>query len=228
MSSTRRSPDEPRPRDGAAGSPRAAPDPGRITVLLHRWRLGDEAAEQELWPMVYGEMRRLARSVLRQRGRRRVGTETLVHEAYLRLVGSDAEVDWSERGHFYAVASRAMRFVLVDDARRRLAKKREAEDSRAELPRGAIDPGAHAAEDVIAVHQVLGRLAKVNPRHEKLVEMRYFAGMSIEETAEALQVSRPTVVRDWKAVRSWLYAELAAAPAAGEGRAERGDALAGL
>jgi RNA polymerase sigma factor (TIGR02999 family) len=186
--------------------------PQEITRLLREWRHGSEAAEAELWPILYGELRSLARGVLRgQGGWRRLGTTTLVHEAYLRLVGSAPGIEWNDRGHFFAVAARAMRFILVDEARRQLSQKRGGDlppvggDSE---PLEPADPAAHRPEDVLAIHQALERLARIHPRYEKLVEMRYFAGLSVDETAEALGVSRPTIVRDWQSARTWLYGEL--------------------
>lgn len=201
----------PSPAEAAGESREPRLTAHEITLLLHRWSTGDAEAEKALWPVVYQELRRLARGMARRHGPKRLGTTTLVHEAYMRLVGSEVEVDWNDREHFFAIAARAMRFVLVDESRRRLAKKREALDSRAEIPEQVADPTGHPPEDVLAVHQALDRLAKVNPRYEKLVEMRYFAGLSIDETAEILDVSRPTVIRDWRAVRTWLYGELATA-----------------
>jgi RNA polymerase sigma factor (TIGR02999 family) len=189
--------------------------PQEITRLL---RAGTDA-EAELWPVVYGELKTLARAVLR--GRRRPAgpqTTTLVHEAYLRLVGADSE-DWNDRRHFYAIAARAMRYVLVDDARRRLSGKRGSGRAGVtlsdELEERLGDPLARRAEEVLAVHQALDRLGEVNPRHVRLVELRYFSGFTVDETAEALGISRPTVVRDWRAVRVWLHGVLAE-PAAGE------------
>jgi len=189
------------------------PSPYEITQLLRDWRGGNDQAQEELWPVIYSELKVLAKSVLRRREPgNRLGATTLVHEAYLRLIGSSSEVDWNDRGHFFAIAARAMRFVLVDEARRRLTIKRDGEAPNATVPEDAIDPSAHRPEDVLAVHEALARLAKINPRHEKLVEARYFAGLSLDETAEALNVSRPTVVRDWRAVRTWLYGELQRQP----------------
>jgi RNA polymerase sigma factor (TIGR02999 family) len=184
--------------------------PEGITLLLREWRGGSHEAELKLWPVLYRELKILARSVLRgQAGKRRLGTTTLVHEAYLRLLGPAASsLEWNDRGHFFAVAARAMRFVLVDEARRRLSHKRDGVDTRAEIPEDHIDPTGQPPEDVLAVHGALERLAKIHPRYEQLVEMRYFAGLSVDETAEALGVSRPTVVRDWRAARTWLYGEL--------------------
>lgn len=186
----------------------SAPSPQDITLLLSRWRGGDAEAQEALWPVIYHELKALARGVLNREGQRgRHGTTTLVHEAFLRLVGSDADA-WNDRGHFYAVATRAMRFVLVDEARRRLAKKREGDQHAVEFSEDDVDPMDHRPEDVLAIHQALERLSKINPRYEKMVEARYFAGFSVDETAELLEVSRPTVVRDWRAVRTWLYSEL--------------------
>lgn len=179
-----------------------------ITRLL---RAGS-AAEAELWPIVYGELKTLARAVLRSR--RRPGgpqTTTLVHEAYLRLVGLDAGT-WNDRRHFYAVAARAMRFVVVDDARRRLSGKRGAGRAGVTLSDEAAevaDPLGRRAEEVLAVHQALDRLGEVNPRHVRMVELRYFSGFTVDETAEALGVSAATVSRDQVLARAWLNRELA-------------------
>ncbi len=179
-----------------------------ITRLLRAWRGGSDEAQEELWLVIYRELKILARSVLRRRAVPQVGATTLVHETYIRLVGSSSDVDWNDRGHFFAIAARAMRFVLVDEARRRLALKRDGEVSVTKLPEDTADPTSHRPEDVLAVHEVLDKLAEIKPRYEKLVEARYFAGLSLDETAEALGVSRPTVVRDWRAARIWLYGEL--------------------
>jgi len=188
-------------------------DRGEITRLLHAWQRGSEAAETELWPILYDELRHLARGVLHRQGKAgspEGGPTSLVHKAYLRLLGSD--VEWSDRQHFFAIAARAMRFVLTDEARRRLAQKR---DARETLPLdGAVvetaDPLARRPDEVLAVHEALEKLAAIQPRHEKLVELRYFAGLSVEETAGILEVTPRTVVRDWRAVRIWLHGELGA------------------
>ncbi|MCH9651967.1 MAG: sigma-70 family RNA polymerase sigma factor [Deltaproteobacteria bacterium] len=178
-----------------------------LTQLLRAWRGGSQEAEAELWPILYRELKGLARAVLRGR-RHSAGpqTTTLVHEACLRLMGS--EVDWNDRRHFFAVAARAMRFVLVDEARHRLAQKRGAEQGAGELAEEVIDPATLRSPEVLAVHQALDRLGEINPRHVKMVELRYFAGLSLEETADVLEVSRPTVVRDWRAARVWLHGQL--------------------
>ncbi len=184
-------------------------NPGEITRLLGAWQGGNTDARDELWPILYGELKSLARGVLRSQGRgAREQATSLVHKAYLRLLGSD--VEWSDRRHFFAVAARAMRFVLVDEARRQLSKKRGEGET---LPLDgmlseAADPLTRRPEEVVAVHQALAKLAEIRPRHEKLVELRYFAGLSVEETAQILEVTTRTVVRDWKAVRVWLHGEL--------------------
>jgi RNA polymerase sigma factor (TIGR02999 family) len=186
-----------------------AKNSGEITRLLQAWQGGSGEALNELWPLLYGELKSLARGVLRRQGRgARHQPTSLVHKAYLRLLGS--EVNWSDRRHFFAVAARAMRFVLADEARRQLARKRgEGETLTLDgtLPEVA-DPLARRPEEVLAVHQALAKLAEIQPRHEQLVELRYFSGLSVEETAEILQVTPRTVVRDWKAVRVWLHGEL--------------------
>lgn len=184
-------------------------DPGEITRLLRAWHGGNSEARDELWPILYDELKRLAGSVLRGQGRAASGQATsLVHKAYLRLLGSD--VEWNDRRHFFAIAARAMRFVLADEARRQLALKRgkgEILNLGDALPEIA-DPLGQRPEEVLAVHQALIKLAEIRPRHAKLVELRYFAGLAVEETAEILEVTTRTVVRDWKSVRIWLHGEL--------------------
>ena len=195
------------PRD-----PQPAPT-GEITRLLRAWHDGNEAAMDDLWPIVYGELKRLAGGVLRDKNRAgRDQATSLVHKAYLRLLGS--EVEWNDRQHFFAVAARAMRFVLVDQARRQLSQKRGAgetltlDDSQTPLRVPTSETGR--PEEVLAVHEALGRLAKIRPRQEKLVELRYFAGLSVEESAQILDVTPRTLARDWKAVQIWLRGELGA------------------
>jgi RNA polymerase sigma factor (TIGR02999 family) len=189
---------------------------GEITRLLRAWHGGSDQARDELWPVLYDELRRLASSVLSGHGRGARGQATsLVHKAYLRLV--DSSVEWSDRRHFFAVAARAMRFVLADEARRQLAQKRGQGETLSldeTLPE-ATDPLARRPEEVLAVHRALAKLAESRPRHEQVVELRYFAGLSVEETAEVLAVTPRTVVRDWKAVRIWLHGELGDASTAG-------------
>lgn len=189
--------------------PQSDPSPP-ITELLRQWRAGNKEVESQLWQFVYQELKGLARHIRHGKGGPKSETTTIVHEAYLRLLGSSPEADFKDRGHFFAVAARVMRFLLVDEARRRLSQKRDGEASGAEIPESAAAPMAQSPEEVLAVHQALKRLAAIHPRYEQLVELRYFAGLSIEETAAAMEVSRPTVVRDWRAAKTWLYGELRA------------------
>jgi RNA polymerase sigma factor (TIGR02999 family) len=182
-----------------------------VAELLAAWQGGDAGAPAALWQVLYVELKRLARSVLAARGSsERRGATSLVHDAYLRLV--EANVAWSDRGHFFAVAARAMRFVLVDEARRQLTQKRGSGDpadlevDAAEVP----DPQRHRPEEVLAIHQVLAKLRHTQPRVERLVELRYFADLSVEETAQILGVTTRTVVRDWRSARLWLHRELSA------------------
>ena len=178
-----------------------------LTGMLKAWSEGDETARESVWPRLYDELKVVARSVLRrQRRERGPSTTSLVHDAALRLL--DVEIDWNDRHHFYAAAARAMRFIVVDETRRRLADKRGGGQVAEALDDAIVDPNPKRLEEVMAVHQALQRLAKVNRRQEQLVELRYFAGLSVDETAEILGVSVPTVVRDWRAVRTWLHVEL--------------------
>ncbi len=181
--------------------------PREITVLLRAWSEGDECAREAVWPELYDELKVVARSVLRRRYRgRRPETTSLVHDAALRLLGT--EIAWADRHHFYAAAARTMRFILVDEARRRLAQKRGGAQDEVEHEAEIVDPKPDKLEEILSVHQSLARLSQFNQRHEKLVELRYFGGLSVNETAEVLGVSVPTVVRDWRAVRTWLHGVL--------------------
>ncbi len=181
---------------------------GEITRLLHAHAGGDRGAIDQLVPLVYEQLRRIARRQLARDGRpQTLSTTSLVHEAYMQLA-DESGVAWQNRSHFFAICARAMRRILVDAARRRGAAKRGGS-----LPRLEVDPSLIGVDGqtelVLAVDQALGRLAGVEPRLERVVECRYFAGMSEEETAEALAVSLRTVQRDWMRARAWLQRELA-------------------
>jgi RNA polymerase sigma factor (TIGR02999 family) len=187
----------------AKGSKRG---PGEITALLHEWRRGNRKALDRLMPLVYYELRALARRHLRGE---RLGVTlqptAVVHEAYLRLVGAD--VSWEDRAHFFGVASRLIRQVLVDHARARQAKKRGGEATLVDLT--AADPSSSPPPvDVLVLHQALDRLATVDATSERIVEMRYFGGLTVEETAHVLAISPATVKRDWDAARAWLLREM--------------------
>lgn len=182
-------------------------DSGEITRLLQAHHGGDREAFDALVPLVYERLRRIARGQIRRGGRgRTLDTTSLVHEAYVQLV-DETGVDWQDRGHFFAISARAMRRILVDYARERTALKRGGG-----LPDLTLEPGRHGvagqAEEVLAVDRALDGLAEFNERLARVVECRYFAGMTEEETAQALGSSLRTVQRDWARARAWLRKEL--------------------
>jgi RNA polymerase sigma-70 factor (ECF subfamily) len=178
-----------------------------VTRLLELWSSGRPEALEELFPLVYDELRSLASGFMRrERTGHTLQPTALVHEAYFRLTGH-SEATVRDRAHFFAVAAQAMRRILVDHARRLRAHKRIAPGDKVpldELPLPATDPDV----DVIALHEALADLSEINPRQARTVELRYFGGMSTEETAEVLQVSIATVERDWHAARLWLRRHL--------------------
>jgi RNA polymerase sigma factor (TIGR02999 family) len=180
--------------------------PGRrdITDLLAALRAGDGSAMDRLLPLVYDELRRRAHLQLGRGGRSAtLSTTGLVHEAYLRLVDSPHQ-DWENRNHFYGVAVKAMRSVVVDYARRRGARKRGGDARRVPLDEGLLRVEEDAAE-ILALHEALDRLAVLDERLGELVELRFFGGLSVEETAQVLGVSDRTVKRDWTKARTLLY-----------------------
>jgi RNA polymerase sigma factor (TIGR02999 family) len=183
------------------------PSPGEVTALLKRVKLGDQAAFHELVPLVYQELRRLAAHYMR--GERRGHTlepTAVVHEVYLRLTGLD-HFDWQNRAHFVGVASHLMRRVLVDYARRRLRIKRGS-GNRAAIDAARLPASVENTEEILAVDTALKRLAKWSPEQSRIVELRYFGGLSVEETAAVLGVSDRTVKRQWALAKAWLHAEL--------------------
>lgn len=191
--------------------PKQTTDHTDVTALLLAAAEGDGSALERLVPIVYPELRRVAhRRLGGERADHTLATTDLVHEAYLKLVNFD-RMDWRNRAQFMAVVSRVMRQILVDYARRRRTARRGGAPIRIEL--GAVaerlrsSPGA-PSEDVLALHEALERLEQVNDRHARIVECRFFAGMSIAETAEALSLSPATVKRDWIMARAWLNREL--------------------
>jgi RNA polymerase sigma factor (TIGR02999 family) len=181
---------------------------GDLTGLLQAWRAGDPAALDSLLPLVYDALRQIAAQRLRREGSGAVTLQptALVHEAFLRLVHGD--VDWQSRAHFFAVASRIMRNVVIDQARRRRADKRGGDVVRVDLTQGAEAAAGPAAIDVLALDEALSRLEALDARQAKVVELRFFAGLSSEETAAVLDCSLATVVRDWRTARAWLFREL--------------------
>jgi RNA polymerase sigma factor (TIGR02999 family) len=187
--------------------------PSDVTALLKAWRGGDQTALERLTPLVYDHLRRLGRQYIRkERAEVRVDATSLVHEAYVRLVDART-VDWQDRAHFFAVSSTIMRRILVDAARARASVKRGGDLQKVdETPVLNLDSlpaiGTDRASEVCALNDAMDALAKREPRRVKVIELRYFGGLSVEETAEALGVSPQTVMRDWKLARAWLAVEL--------------------
>ena len=178
-----------------------------VTRLLESWRGGNEAALGDLLPIVHDELRRIARRALRGEQRRALQTTELVNEAFLRLVGRQG-ADWHGRAHFLAVAARVMRHLLVDMARRRHAERHGGAVRQVTLDAGIPSPGRGGSPEILDLDTALSRLAEDDPRKARIVELRYFAGMTIEETAEALSLSTMTVSREWTKARARLYREL--------------------
>lgn len=182
----------------------SAPD---ITALIRAWSAGDKGALDQLLPMVYQELRnQAARHLKRQPDGHTLRPTALVHEAYLRLAGAPGSV-WQSRAHFFAVAGHVMRAVLVDHARAKQAAKRGGGATRMTLENVA-DSKSTEAIDVLALDAALARLADLDPVKCRVVELRYFTGLTIEETAEALESSPATIKREWTAARAWLRREL--------------------
>jgi RNA polymerase sigma factor (TIGR02999 family) len=186
----------------------SAPTAPEVTRLLLRWTEGDQNALNDLLPLVYDELRRLARSYLqRERPGHTLQSTGLVNEAYLRLV--DQNVSWQNRAHFFGIAAQMMRRILVDHARARDAAKRGAGDFKVTLDEDIVVSGARDV-DVIALDIALDNLAKLDPQQGRIVELRFFAGLSIEETSEVLSISPATVKRDWAMAKAWLAREMQA------------------
>ncbi len=186
----------------------SAPPPADVTHLLIAWRHGDHDALERLLPLVYSELHLIAHARMRAEspGDHTLQTTALVNEVFVRLLDG-ARVDWADRAHFYAICARLMRRILIDQARERLSLKRGGDTPVFQL--AAWDGAVPAnCEDLIAVDEALTRLAAADPRKGQVVEMRYFAGLSVEETAEALGVSVETVMRDWKVAKTWMLRDL--------------------
>jgi RNA polymerase sigma factor (TIGR02999 family) len=189
----------------------AQEDPSRVTKLLQGWRAGDRDALDALLPLVYEELRRLAHHHLKnERPDHTLRSTALVHEAYFRLVGQEFP-QWQSRAHFFAIAAQLMRQILVDYARHHRASKRGsgvcmlALDDAVELPQ-------RKDLDVVALDDALNTLAEIDPRQSRVVELRFFAGLSLEETSEVMGIATATVQRDWTAARAWLHREISRRP----------------
>lgn len=179
-----------------------------LSVLLSAAACGDVRATQELFPLVYDELKALARKrVAREKTGHSLNATALVHEAYVRLVGSDGGPHWHNRGHFFAAAAEAMRRILVENARRKARLKHGGEYQRIELTNVDVEMRA-PPEMVLAIDDVLERFAQEDPVSSELVKLRYFAGLSVEESGHALSLSRADAYRHWKFARAWLQCEL--------------------
>jgi len=179
---------------------------GEVTMLLAAWRNGDAEALNKLMPLVYAELHRIARRAWSQQPHNNTLQPTaLINEAYLKLANAE-NASFNDRCHFFAVASSAMRQILVNHAKSRLTGKRGG--GRAHVSIDDVQPVHEEAEEIVALHEALEALQAVDPRKSKVVEMRYFGGLSVEETAEALGISVRTVNRDWDLARSWLIRQM--------------------
>ncbi len=175
-----------------------------LTELLHEWQQGDKSALDKLTPLVYDELRRIAhRYVQRERDGHTLETTALVNEAYIRLMGQ-RKIAWQNRAHFFAVIAQVMRHILIDHARRRHNIKRGGLAQQVSLDDASLMTRERAAE-LVALDEALNELAKLDPRKSRVVELRYFGGLSLEETADVLDVSMMTVRRDWRAAKAWLF-----------------------
>lgn len=180
-----------------------------ITQMLREWSDGNAEALENLLPLVYAELHRQAASYLRrERPGHTLQTTALIHEAYIRLV-DQRDVTWQSRTHFFAVAAQAMRRILVDYARAKHREKRGGDNIKLSLEEATLVAANEEGVDLVALDEALTRLAERDKQQASVVELRYFSGLSLEETAEALHVSRATVARDWEAARAWLHRELA-------------------
>ena len=178
-----------------------------ITRLLADWSNGDRQALEKLTPLVYDELRRLAGRYLRQeRSGHTLQSTALVHEAYMKLVGQN-NVRWQNRAHFFGIAAQMIRRILVDYARARKADKRGSGAERLSLDEAIALPGGQDL-DLVALDDALEGLAKIDARQSRLVELRFFAGLTIEETAEVMQMSLATAKRDWVSAKAWLSREV--------------------
>jgi RNA polymerase sigma factor (TIGR02999 family) len=185
---------------------------GEITLLLASWRKGDERAFEKLFVLLYDDLRSIARSLLRRsRGDRTLTTTAVVHEAYVKLFEA-SRVNAGDRHHFLAIAAKVMRHLLVDAARRGAAAKRSPEGGRIVLDEATLPVESRPA-DILALHEALSRLESIDPRLGTLVELRFFGGLSVEETAAALEITDRTVRREWRKARAFLYSQLVEAGA---------------
>ena len=188
--------------------------PHEVTQLLIECGKGNEAAFDQLMPLVYAELRLMARRYMRmQDPGHTLQATALIHEAYLRLIG-DSDKQWTNRAHFFGVAAKSMRHILVDHARAHRTAKRGGPHSAMPLDEAAVVSGGRR-DEILALDDALTDLERLNARQSRVVDLRYFGGLSVEETAEVLHISAETVKRDWRAAKAWLHKELADKRAAG-------------
>lgn len=181
------------------------PNSEQITQLLNEWKDGNQTALDKLMPLVYGELRRQAsRYLQKERQGHTLQTTALIHEAYLKLVGLN-QIEWQNRAHFFAIAAQAMRRILVDYARERHREKRGGFGENLPIDEAIQISLKEKSVDLIALDEALTHLAKIDERQARVVELRYFSGLSIDETAEVLGVSNATVRNDWNMAKAWLY-----------------------
>jgi RNA polymerase sigma factor (TIGR02999 family) len=181
--------------------------PAEITQLLKGWGKGDEQALERLMPIVYSELRRMAGNFMRRQNHDHTLQATaLVNEAYMRLIDS-SRVNWQNRTHFFAICAQLMRRILVDFARKKNSLKRGGDRVQITLSE-RLDRPVEKHEDIVSLDEALTRLAEFSPRQAQIVELRYFAGLTDEQIADALEISSRTVRRDWSVARAWLYREL--------------------
>ena len=181
--------------------------PQEITQLLLKWSEGDKAALDELIAAVYPELRRIARRYMRRENQQHtLQTSALINEAYLRLIDQQA-VSWQDRAHFFAVAAQVMRHILIDHARSHRYAKRGAGAEHIALDNVAVVNEQRATE-FVELDDALARLAEIDPRKSRIVELRFFGGLTVEETAEVMKLSQITVKRDWRTARAWLLCEI--------------------
>ena len=181
--------------------------PQNITLLLNEISKGNDLAIEQILPLVYDELRKISSKYLRDEYRNHTfQTTELVHEAYLKLIGNQ-QLSWQSRAHFFGIAAKTMRQILVDYARKRKAKKRGVGD-----PKFSLDDIPHLSyesdKQILALDEALTKLEEIEKRSSKIVELRYFSGLTIEETAEVLSISKATIRRDWLFAKAWLYREL--------------------
>jgi RNA polymerase sigma factor (TIGR02999 family) len=192
---------------GAQEESEVSAEADNVTKLLADWSRGDQRALEELLPLIYNELRRLAHNFLyRERPDHTLQTTALVHEAYLKLI-DQTDSHWQNRAHFFAIAAQAMRRILIDSARKHTALKRGGVGDKLSLDQVA-NISREPKPELLALDEALNRLAQIDEQQSRIVELRYFGGLTIEETAQVLQLSPATIKREWAMARAWLYQAL--------------------